>query len=89
MFLIARISTDGHDCVQLFAKGCRPSGEPRFAEVQELLTAHGYEATLSRKGAPAEWPLVVVAYKSRNREGVGRATGQFYTWAVRKTSSTV
>jgi hypothetical protein len=31
-----------------------------------------------------EWPLLAVAYRSRNRDGVGRLGGQYMTYRVRK-----
>jgi hypothetical protein len=70
MWLIARITTDGRDCVARFSRGHTPVGEPRLAEVQELLAKHGYEATMGTVDRKV-WPLLVIAYRSRNREGIG------------------
>lgn len=83
MWLIARVTTDGRDTVDRFARGHTPPGEPRLAEVQALLDRHGYDVTMGSVDR-AEWPLLVVAYRSRNKEGIGRLGGQYMTFHVRK-----
>lgn len=93
MFLIVRVSTaatDGRDQVALFARGRKPVGEAKFSETQELCGRHGYEIrSMLGHVDRAEWPLVVVAYKSRSRDGVGRLGGQYMMWPARKIGKTV
>lgn len=88
MWLIARITTDGRDTVAKFSRGHTPPGEPRIGEVQALLAKHGYEATMGlySRNHP-HWPLLVIAYRSRNREGIGRLGGQYMTYHARKRGS--
>ncbi len=89
MWLIARITTDGRDCVERFARGNTRAGEPRLTEVQSLLAKHGYETTMSLTGRLdlRKWPYLVIAYRSRNRDGIGRLGGQYMTYHARKSAS--
>jgi hypothetical protein len=85
MWLIASIRrAEGDEVVDQLALGHQRVGEPRFAHAREWLRGHGYDIHLGSVQDPAEWPLVVVAYKSPNREGVGRCGGQFMTWRARE-----
>ena len=86
MWLIARITTNGRDRVEQFSRGHTKPGEPKIAEVQALLAQHGFEATMSLTGRPdrERWPLLVIAYRSRNRYGIGRLGGQYMTYHARK-----
>lgn len=88
MWLIARVSTTGRDTVATFSKGHQPVGDARFDDVQRLANQHGYEIrTMLGRVDRQEWPLLVIAYKSRRSDGVGRLGGQYMTWPARRTPS--
>lgn len=85
MWLVARLTTNGHDTVARFTRGRTPEGNPRFEEVEALLGKHGYDVAMGlRKYDRAQWPLLVIAYRSRNKDGIGRAGGPYMTFIARK-----
>ena len=86
MWLIVRITSNGRDCIERFARGHTPPGDPTIKEVQTLMAKHGYDVTMSITGCVdrVAWPLLAVAYRSRNKDGVGRLGGQYMTYYARR-----
>lgn len=79
LYLIVRIEDAQGNTVETFARGGQKPGDVRLCDVQSAVRGLQLEIGTTRA------PLRAVAYKSPNRDGVGRVGGQFQTFGARRT----
>jgi hypothetical protein len=89
-FLIVRVTprNDPHEEIATFAARSA-LGEPRYSAVRTVARRNGYDIqsvlTTYQVGPEerAHWPLSIIAYTSRNREGVGRTGSSIQSYQAR------